>query len=231
MGPLIVSWQMAVVEAWNYTVSAISNFLPRFIGAVIVFFLGLVFGHWVKRIINEILQAIRFDEASQKSGFERYLKRAQVGFKAREIIGLLGYWFVVFIFSVAAVNILAWKWIFEAVGRILWYTPRVFMAAFILAAGWLGAKAVEVIIRGVVGAVDTKTNRAIGVLGRYVVVLFAFIVALGQLGISEAWSEALLTNLGWTITIALGLAFGWGAKDTVSKILSDWYADFKKGMK
>lgn len=231
MGPLLVSWQMAIVDAWNYTTVAIANLLPRFIGAIIVFFLGLVLGHWTRRIIEEILKAVRFDEGSQKSGFERYLKRTQVGFKAREIIGILAYWFVVFIFSVAAVHVLAWKTIFEGVAQILWYTPRVFMAAFILAAGWLGAKAVEIIIRGVVGAVDIKTNRTIGVLGRYVVVFFAFLVALGQLGIPEAWSEAFLTNLGWTITIALGITLGWGAKDTVAKALSDWYAGFKKEAK
>lgn len=231
MGLLIASWQMAVVEAWNYTVRVITNFAPRFVGAVILFFLGLAFGHWARRIVDEILKAIRFDEASQNSGFERYLKRAQIGFKAREIVGILAYWLVVFIFSVAAVNVLAWKGIFEAVDKILWYTPRVFMATFVLAVGWLGAKAVEVIIRGVVGTVDTKTNRAIGILGRYVVVFFAFLVALGQLGIPEAWSEAFLTNLGWTITIALGIALGWGAKDTVAKILSDWHAGFKKEAK
>lgn len=231
MGPLLTSWQMSVVKAWNYTTVAIANFLPRFIGAVIVFFLGLVFGHWARRIVDEILKAVRFDDASQKSGFERYLKRAQVGFKAREIIGILTYWFVVFIFSVAAVNILAWKTVFEGVAQILWYTPRVFIACFILAAGWLGAKAVEIIIRGVVGAVDIKNNRTIGVLGRYVVLIFAFLTALAQLGIPEAWFEAFFGTLGWTITIALGVAFGWGAKDTVAKILSDWYAGFKKEAK
>jgi len=37
--------------------------------------------------------------------------------------------------------------------------------------------------------------------------------------------------LGWTITIALGIALGWGAKDTVAKILADWYASFKKETK
>lgn len=231
MGPLITSWQDAFVDAWNYTTGAVGNFAPRFIGAVILFFLGLIFGHWVRRIIEEILKAIRFDEGIQKSGFDRYLKRSQVGFKAREIVGILAYWFVVFIFSVAAVNVLAWKSIFEAVDKIVWYTPRVFIAAFILAVGWLGAKAVEIIIRGVVGAIDTKTNRAIGVLGRYVVVFFAFLLALGQLRIPEAWSKAFLANLGWTITIALGIAFGWGAKETVGKILADWYAGFKKEVK
>jgi len=231
MGLLITSWQMAVVEAWNYTVAAITSFAPRFIGALIIFFLGLVFGHWARRIINEILLAVRFDEAIQKSGLDRFLKRAQVGFRTRKVIGILAYWFVVFIFSVAAVNILAWKDIFEAVTKILWYTPRVFIAAFILAAGWLGAKAVEVIIRAIVGTIDTKTNRAIGVLGRYVVVIFTFWVALNQLGIPGTWFRAFTANLGWTITIVLGISFGWGAKNTVTKILDDWYAGYKKGAK
>lgn len=231
MGSLVATWQTAVVEVWNYTVGAITNFAPRFIGAVIIFALGLLFGRWARRIIEEIWKAIRLDEASQKSGFERYLKRAQVGFKAGEIIGILAYWFVVFIFSVAAVNVLAWKSIFEAVDKIVWYTPQVFIAAFILAAGWLGAKAVEIIIRGVVGTIDTTTNRTIGVLGRWVVLIFAFSTALTQLAIPEVWIKAFFAYLGWTIAIALGIAFGWGAKDTVAKILGDWYAGLKKEAK
>lgn len=212
-------------------VRVISTFALRLIGATIIFFLGLVFGNWARRVVDEILNAVRFDEASQKSRFERYLKRAQVGLKAREIIAWLAYWFVVLVFFIAAVNILGWRHITMAIDGIIAYIPKVLIAAFILAIGWIFSKGVELVIRGAVGSVETKANRTIGVLGRYAVVVFAFLAALDYLEIPKAWTEAFLTNLGWTITIALGIALGWGAKDTVAKILTDWYANFKKEMK
>lgn len=228
MGPLVAIWQASVASSWSYTVGAISAFAPRFIGALIVFLLGLIFAYWARRIVEEVLRAIRFDQAVQKLKIDAFLRKAEVGLKTREVIGVLVYWFVVFVFFTAAVDILAWTTILVVVDSIIFYTPRVFIAAFILAAGFLVARGVEIVIRGAVATVDTKTNRTIGALGRYVVVIFAFFAAISEVGIAEELVDAFGKGLIWIVTIASGLAFGLGAKDIVAKILGGWYDKLEK---
>ena len=66
---LFQTWQEALLASWGQVWSSFLGFLPTFIGAVIVFVVGIFVASWVKRIVEEILKAVRLQGLSKSSRF------------------------------------------------------------------------------------------------------------------------------------------------------------------
>ena len=87
---------------------------------------------------------------------------------------------------------------------------------------------IENLIKGALNQVEPKTSRLVSKIGSYLVVITTTLAAINELGIAQSLINTLFIGVIATLTIGVGLAIGLGAKDLVSKILMEWYLDFKK---
>ena len=67
---------------------------------------------------------------------------------------------------------------------------------------------------------NLKSANMLGSIAKYAVWVFAFIIALGQLGIASAYMQILFTGIIAMLAIAGALAFGLGAKDAAGRYIS-----------
>lgn len=227
----VASWQAAVVTVWTNATVAITAVLPSLIGAIVVFAIGVFFAIWVDRIIREIFRALQLDAAAARAGIDDFWRRADIRLKTGDVLGLLLRWFLVLVFFVAAARILGLAAVSPAINQIVFYAPRVASAVFIFTFALIFAAGVDAFLRAVVATVEPSVARLLGRLGRFVILVFAFFVALAQLGIPEVVVDAFTAGLVWTTTLVLGLAFGWGGKEVVAQFLGDWYDRFRKETK
>lgn len=225
------SWQEAFFLASSDILTRLANFLPSFFGALVVFVLGLVFARWGKALVVKILETLRLSAAVKKTGFEKFLKKAEVRVKIEEVFGVVVKWVIILVFSIAAANILGLTAVSEILNNILEYLPRVFSSVIVLVIGVLLAGVVESLIKGALGPVDIKTSRLFAKLGSYMVIIFAVLTAVNELGIAQSLVNTLITGFIAMLALGFGLALGLGAKDIVSEALGDWYQGFKKGIK
>ncbi|MFZ5365977.1 MAG: mechanosensitive ion channel family protein [Patescibacteria group bacterium] len=221
-------WQQALIVAWNSISTSFLSFLPTFVGALVVFIIGLLISSWARRIIEGILKLVQFQEVTEKIGAEAFLKKAEIKLSSTEIIGAFVKWFVILVFFIAAVDILGLTTVSVMLTRLLSYIPNVLAAALIFAVGYFIANLVDGIIRGILATVDHEAARLVGRLARWVILLIAFFTAVSELRIAQGLVETFFTGLTWTIVLAVGLSIGFGAKDLVAKILEDWYDKLKK---
>lgn len=223
-----LSWQQALLEAWQPIWSSFIGFLPKFIGALLVFIIGLLLAHWARKIIEGVLKTIRFQEAAKKIGAEAFWKKAEIKLTTTEIIGTLVKWFIVLVFFIAAVDILGLTTVSKVLTGFLAYIPNVVSAALIFAVGFFVANLVEGLVKGALATVDHEAAKPVGRLSRWVVLIVAFFTAVSELKIAEGLVSTFFTGLTWTIVLAIGLAIGLGTKDMVAKILGDWYDKLSK---
>ena len=101
-------------------------------------------------------------------------------------------------------------------------------SVLILTAGVLLAGLIENFVKGTVNQVEPKTSRLLSKIASYLVVTVATLAAINELGIAQALINTLFIGVVATLTLGIGLSIGLGGKDIVSKILLDWYTDFKK---
>lgn len=226
--PLLQVWQEAILLSWNQVSSSFLSFLPSFVGAVVIFVLGILVAAWGRRLIEEILKAVRLEDLSRSSGFDAYLKKADISLSATELTGAVVKWLLLLVFFIAAAEILGLAIVSTTLTSLLGYVPNVFAAALIIGAGAVIANLADGLVRGAFATIDHQAARPVGKLARWVVILVAFFAAVDQLKIAPALVETFFQGLTWTLVLVIGLSVGLGGKDIVAKILDDWYKRLSK---
>jgi hypothetical protein len=227
----ITSWGLALQSAWQNTIASIFYFLPNLIAAIVLFVIGFILANWAKKLTLQLLKKLQLSKLLANTGFEEFLSKAEVSLKAEEIAGGLIKWLVILVFFVASVNVLGLTTVSQVLAAILAYIPRIFSAIIVLTIGILVAGLVEGLIKGALFNIDIKAARLLAKIGSYLVVIFAILTAINELGIAQVLIGTLFTGFVAMLALGLGLAIGLGSKDLVARILNDWYEDLKKELK
>lgn len=228
MTSAVVTWQNAFFTVSNNILGSVVIFLPNLLAALVVFLIGLVLAGWLKTLVIKLFEVVQLSQLVKKSGFSQFLEKAEVQLKIEEILGGIVKWLIILIFSITAINILGLTAVSEVLRSLLSYIPRIISAVLVLVAGVLVAGLVESLIKGALGQIDIKTSRLFGKVASWLVVIFAILAAVNELGIAQSLINALFIGFIAMLALGLGLAIGIGAKDLVAEILNEWYQNFKK---
>ena len=226
----ISNWQDAIVVAGSSVLNQLATFIPNLLGAILVLVIGWLAGAWLKFLVSKILGAVKLNTLVTGTVIDSFLKKAEIGGKVEDILGNTVRWLTIFIFFIAAVNILGLSTVSQVLNNILGYIPKVFSAAIVLLAGVLLAGLVESLVKGAVGSVAVSVSRFLGKLASWIVVIFATLAAISELGIAANFINTLITGTIAMLSLGLGLALGLGSKDLVKEILTEWYSGIKKDL-
>ena len=195
-------------------------FIPMLVTALLVLIVGWMVGAILKKVVVKLFTKLKVNEALDAAGVDMLTERAGIQLKAGVFVGTLVKWFVIAVFFVAALDILRLTLVTEFVRDIvLGYLPNVIVAVLILL--------VASIVANVAANGLTTAMRAAGVTGAekfgkvayYAIIVFATLAALHQLRIAPEILQMLIAGLVFAMSLALGLAFGLGGRDTASRML------------
>ena len=162
---------------------------------------------------------------------DQFLNKAEIRPKIEEILGEAVRWLILYIFIIASINAVGLTIVGDFLTSILSFLPNIFAALLILAIGVIIAGFTESIVKSAIINFDVSTARMAGKISSYIVVVIAALIAISELGIAETFINILFIGFVATLAIGLGLAFGMGAKDLVSKIFTNWYKEIEKTTK
>jgi hypothetical protein len=225
---MLQSWPDVFVSASQNLVQGFFEFIPGFLGAIIIFAVGWVIAAMVSRAIEHILNLIKIDSLFKELGTERVLER--MGFKLRvgRFIGEIVRWFIVIAFLIPSLEILGLSAINDFLRNdVLGYLPNIFVAALVLIIASYISDALHKFIEGSAKAVDSRASRMSATIAKWAVWVFAIIIALSELGIAEQFMSALFIGLVAMMALAGGLAFGLGGKEAASKAISKMSENLK----
>ncbi len=215
-----------VLQDWGYVIGlslrqswdGVANFVPFFIGALIVFLIGWIVAAALGKLVEQVVRALRVDALLQQLEVEKALERGGVRLNAGAFIGGLVKWFLIIVFLLAAVNILGLSQVSDFLTQVLYYLPNVVVAALILI---IALKIAEVVERTTRSAADAAGmhGAVVGVMVRWAIWIFAVTAALLQLGVATILLQTLITGLVAMLALAFGLAFGLGGKDAASAFI------------
>ena len=228
---VVSNWQEAVWLAGANILTRFFGFLPNLLGALLIFFFGLILAKWGRALVVKVLGVLKLDGLIKKIGFSQFLSKADIKVKAEVFLGEIVRWLIIIVFFIASVNILGLTTVSSVLGGLLGYIPRIVSAVLILTIGVLLAGVIEGFIKGAVNQVDPKTSRLLSKVASYLVVIVSTLAAVNELGIAQSLINTLFIGVIATLTLGIGLAIGLGAKELVSRVLMDWYSDTKKTKK
>jgi hypothetical protein len=214
INPLDVLGQALV----DTTQTAIS-FLPNVIIAVIVFALGWIFGSILSKAVIHIINSLKIDNALHRAGMDTISEKAGIRISVSGFFGGIVKWLVIVAFTIASAEILGLTQVTSLLRDILVYIPQVIVAAIVLVMAALVADFVGRIVEHSVKATGINAHFAATVSRWSILIVGGVFPALTQLRIAQGLVEVLFTGVVFALSLAIGLSFGLGGRDTAAHIL------------
>ncbi|MBI2053164.1 MAG: hypothetical protein HYT41_00245 [Candidatus Sungbacteria bacterium] len=224
---ILQTWGDVIIVSLQQVWTSLAAFVPSFIGAVLVFLIGWVVAEAVGGIVHQVVRALRLDGLLHRLDLGRIAERAGWKLDSGAFAGWIVKWSLVVAFLLASVNILGLTAVSDFLKDVLLYIPNVVIAALVLVIAAIVADVVERAVRGSVEAAGYRGSFA-GLVVRWAIWIFAFLVILPQLGVATALIQTVVTGLVAALAIAFGLAFGLGGKDMAAAILERLRSELRR---
>lgn len=204
------------------------GFLPALIGALIIFIIGLIIASLLEKVAERVIFYLKIDSIMRKAEMQDYLERANIKLNVGGFIGKLVYWFIVVAFLLAASDILRFTAFSEFLNQVLAFIPSVLIAVLIMLAAMVVANFLRQLVTASIAGAKLNYAKGLGTMTWWVVIVFGFLTALPQIGISTAIIQTLVMGLIAMLALAGGLAFGLGGREHASRFLTRWSEELKK---
>lgn len=199
----------------NKGISGAVAFLPNFVGGVIILLIGIILASIVKKIVIEILNALKIEIYLRKYG----VPEAKNEFSWVNILAEITRWFVIILFLIPTAEIWGLPQITTILNTFLLYLPNVFVAAIIGLVGLVFARLAADIILASTKGLSISASRTIASIVRVSVTIFVLLAVLNQLGVAQELIRILFTGFVAMFALAGGIAFGLGGQDNAKQIL------------
>ncbi|MBI5139244.1 hypothetical protein HZA26_01395 [Candidatus Nomurabacteria bacterium] len=200
---------------WNLV-----QFVPELVVAVVLFIVGWVLGNMIAKAFEHTFSALKVDKLLESIGGGDFFRSAGMNLNSGYFIGQLVKWFVIVVFLIPSLELVGLGSIKEFLQNdVLGFLPKVILAALVLVIATFVAEGLSKTVKASAKTMSLSSAGMLSALAKYSVWVFAFIFALGQLGLND-YMQALFGGLIQMFSLGAALAFGLGAKDTVAKFLS-----------
>lgn len=226
---VFTTWADVLNSSFQNLFYGLVAFIPNLVVAIVIFIVGWLVGVGLGRVVAQIVNSLRVDQALKAAGVERVLNRAGFELSSGKFLGWLVEWFFIVVFLVAALGVLhldAVNYFIRDV--VLGYLPQVIVAVLILLVAAVVAEAAERLVMGSAKAAALTSAGFLGKVARYAIWVFAILAALSQLEVATAFVQTLFTGVVIAVSLAVGLAFGLGGQQSAAKYLEHLQAEIKE---
>ncbi len=196
------------------------QFTPRLIIAIVFFVVGWLLGSLIARAIEQVFHSLKVDGMFASIGADNFLRKAGMNLNTGYFLGQVVRWFVIIVFLLPSLNIVG---LYDVASflkdDVLGYLPQVIIAAFVLIIAALVSEALSKAVMATAKAMNLKAANMLATVAKYAVWVFAFIIALGKLGLG-AYMSILFSGIIAMLALGGALAFGLGGKEHASRLLS-----------
>jgi small-conductance mechanosensitive channel len=223
------TWADALNTSFQNLFAGVVGFIPNLVVALIIFVVGWLIGMGLGRVVKQIIDSLRIDQALRSTGLERVLSRAGFQLSSGRFLGFLVQWFFIIVFLVASLNVLHLDTVNLFLTEVvLGYLPQVIVAVLILLVAAVVAEAAEQVVVGSAKAAALKSAGFLGKVARYAIWIFALLAALAQLNVATLFVQTLFTGVVIAVSLAVGLAFGLGGQQAAARYLEHLQQDFRE---
>lgn len=197
------------------------QFTPKFIVAIVLFVIGWLLGNVVAKALEQVFSALKVDKLFSSIGLDNMLKKAGMSLDTGYFVGQIVKWFIVIVFLLPSLNLVGLDYIASFLkDDVLGFLPRVVVAALILIIATIVSEAVSRAAVSSAKGMNLSSANLLGAVAKYAIWVFAFIIALGQLGIAEYYMSVLFAGIIAMVSLGGALAFGLGGKEHASRFMS-----------
>ena len=227
---------MGSVQTWGEAITMsllglwerFANFLPSLLGAILVFFLGLIVAIAFGKAAEKVISLFRIDQVLEKMKVSERFKDAGIQIKVSRFFGELVKWFLILVFLMASTDILHLTQVSEFLNSVIFYIPNIVIATIILSVAFLLGNFVFHAVRSSTRIAGVVSASFLATVAKWSIIIFGLLAALIQLGIAVSLVNTIFIGLVAALSLAFGLSFGLGGKEEAALILKKIREDLTK---
>ena len=217
---VFTTWADVLSQSFQNLSYGLISFVPNLVIAIVIFIVGWLVGVGVGRVVEQIINALRIDQALKATGLEKVLSRAGFGLSSGKFLGFLVKWFFIIVFLVASLDVLHLTTVNLFISDVvLGYLPQVIVSVLILLVAAVIAEAARRVVEGSAKAASLHAAGFLGKVAQYAIWTFAILAALAQLNVATGFVQTLFTGVVIAVSLAVGLAFGLGGQKAAERYI------------
>ena len=197
----------------------LAAFIPQLLAALVLLFIGWLFANLLRTGLVKLLDVLKFDELSLKTGIEAFLKQGNINISLSRLLANLVYWLVILVVIVTVANSLGLHAVAELFNRVVLYLPNIIVAILVLVFGILIARFINRLVFAYLNNIGVEGALTISTFSEYAVIVFVVFMALEQLQIGTQLLTAAFQIAFGAVGLALAIAFGLGGRDWAAGVI------------
>jgi small-conductance mechanosensitive channel len=197
----------------------LAGFVPQLLAALLLLFVGWVLASLIRTGVVKLLDVLKFDDLSQKTGIDAFLKQGNINLSLSRIVANLIYWLFILVMIVMVSNSLGLHAVAELFNRVVLYIPNIIVAILVLVFGVLLARFINRLVFAYLNNMGVEGALTLSTISEYAVIIFVIFVALEQLEIGTRLLTAAFQIGFGAIGLALALAFGLGGREWAAGVI------------
>jgi small-conductance mechanosensitive channel len=208
-------------ETMSKMLLAVKTFLPSLLMAIALLVIGWVLAVVFRWLIHRFGKGLDVILSAVHRWLGQEVSRPRWSFST--LVGNAVYWITIVYSIGAAAEQLGLNTFSHWVMALLDYLPRVLISLFILFMGYLISNGVRNLVIAVSESRDFQHGISFGHLTSGLILAFAFMLGLSQLGLDVTVFANIITLAAAALFGSAALAFGIGAGDAVRNVMASHY--------
>lgn len=201
--------------------STLMNYLPQFIGALLVLIIGYFIAKLLQKALTKLLNKFRLDDRLTAGQGGQYVERFSPQGSPARLVGLVVFWVLMLFVISSAIGTLGIPALTAFMNQVLSYLPNVIAALLIFLIAAAIAGGVGGFAHRAMG--DTPTGRVVRTVAPSLVMVIAVFMILTQLNIAPIIVSATFIALIGSLALGSALAFGLGGREAAADLINSGY--------
>jgi len=212
---LVEEMRGMLINLWDFLLELI----PKLILGLFVLFIGYLLARLVKSLVSRFIGYLDRVINNNLSG-----RQLQVNLSSsRSFIAKAFFWINIFFFITLFTEILGLPVITSWLAGLGDYLPRLLAGVVVLFFGIIFSRLASDLVKSRSFKAGIYNSAVLGRVIKYIVMVIAIIIAIDQVGIDISFLTTLTYILLAALLLGAAMAFGMGAKVSVSNILASYY--------
>ena len=204
----------------------IKNFLaavPNIVGALLLVIAGWIISRLLARLLKGLLKRIGVDKLAKKLNDIDLVARSKIEIVPSILISKVLYYFLLFIFISAAVDVLGMEALSDLMNDFLNYVPFLISAFIVFVVGLLLADLLRNIVLTTCNSLGIPAANFISAFVFYFLFINVVMITLDQAQIDTDFIQDNLSIILGGIVLAFAIGYGFAARPIVANLLSAYY--------
>ena len=197
--------------------------IPNLFGALALFIIGLIVAKVVSKGLKKLLSSLGADKLAERLNEIEIVYNSNIRLVPSVLFSKIAYYFLLFIFAVAAADVLKMPAISSLMGDLLNYVPILISALAVFIVGLLLSDFLKNIVKTACDSLGIPSAGLISNVVFYFLFLNVVMIALSQARIDTEFIQSNLSILFGGVVLAFAIGYGFASRNIIANFLASFY--------